>query len=866
MAIGDIGIWRDSAGSQIPGTAYGSFNFATQERNDNSTYSKPDAATVQFGEAGLYLLRWTIQQDDDSNGRVVHKSRAIQQVGSGDFFSTHHTGYSRNNNNDEISIVGRAFINAAENDQVRIQHLRDTDVPTAGSLIDLSFLEVVKLGVDGDFDYAILEQSTGNQAYGGTTPNDVAFDATAIETDTASIELQANNTDIRLKRDNARYWVFYGITGDAGGSRTQRVSRAVAGSTLIPGSGSYTYQRNAANEHGGMLGEFMHEVGTADEDVSIQAWRGDGVAANQGGADVDGSWNTIASEVTCLVIDMPDHWNTAAYYDSTAAQDIAGGATLDLNIFRDTLWEDSPFGRDSNTDMTVTAARDLWATGTAVTARATVSSGSRLTLGLTFEIEGVNQTRGEHKQYTRGNQGTQDTFGGAWLFGGIYAVATNDTFQVETVARGDNGGDDTTRANYPAAFFLDLDNLEASGGAQDVSPGSIASAESHGATVVSVGAVDASPSAIASLEAFGTTVVTTGSVDLSPSAIASLEGFGAVVVAAGAVDVSPAAIGSQESFGTTVISAGTTLSPGSIASLESFGTTVITSTVDVEPSSISSEEAFGSTVLSVGLVDVQTPSIASAESFGALTLSAGSTSVNVSAIASGESFGSVSVVVGGVSISPSSIASLEAFGSAVLSVGASSVVPSAIASLESFGSAIVAAGTVNVSPPSIASDEGFGTATIATGSVNVSPSSVASLESHGSAIVSAGALFVTPPAISSVEAFGTSVLTTGSVDVTPIAIASAEAFGSTNIGVGAAAIIVSSIPSEESFGSVVVASGVVDISPSSIVTGESFGSMTISTGAVNLSPSSIASEESFGAYIIQGGSSNYQAAAVLISL
>ncbi len=468
MSVGDVGRWRDSVGGQIPGTSYGSFNFATQERNDNNIYTKFDDATIEFDEAGIYLLRWTIQQDDSSNNRTNGKTRAIQAVGSGDFFSTHDTGYSRNSGNRVYTKGGRAFIVAAANDRVTIQDIRDTDAPTGGSLVNLSFLEVVKLADTGGLDYGIYEQSTGNQAYGGTTPNDVAFDAAAVETDTTSIELQAGNTNIRLKRDNARYWVFYSISGDGGGSRTQRVSRAVTGSTLIPGSGNYGYQRNASNEYCAPSGEFMHEVSTADEDVSIQVWRGDGVAAGQGGASVDGSWNTIASEVTCLVIDMPDSWNSAAFYDSTGGQNMCGGVSTALNTCRDTLWADSPFSKSTDALAVTSSAIDAWITGSTVTARQNVASGARGTAGLTVRIDGVNQTRGEYKEYTRGNQGTQDTFGGGWLCGGIYTLAASDTIGLQSLDRGDNGADDDTRANYTALFLVDINSMGGGGGGPDV--------------------------------------------------------------------------------------------------------------------------------------------------------------------------------------------------------------------------------------------------------------------------------------------------------------------------------------------------------------------------------------------------------------
>ena len=67
-AIGDIGHWRDSIGGQIPGTTFAGFDFNQQIRNDG-IYTKPNNSTIQFSEAGSYLVIATIRDTDGSNGR-----------------------------------------------------------------------------------------------------------------------------------------------------------------------------------------------------------------------------------------------------------------------------------------------------------------------------------------------------------------------------------------------------------------------------------------------------------------------------------------------------------------------------------------------------------------------------------------------------------------------------------------------------------------------------------------------------------------------------------------------------------------------------------------------------------------------------
>jgi hypothetical protein len=469
MAIGDIGHWRDSAGSQIPGTTYAGFNFASQQRNDNATYTKPDSSTIELEEAGDYLFWWHTKHDDSSNGRVNYQSRAAVSVGSGSLFTTNNTTFSRNSNNRTSWTSGIAYYrNAAINDRVQIQARRDTDTPTGGSVINASDVQVVKLSDANGLACGLYTAATVAQTYGGTTPVDVAFDAVpTVESDTATIELQVNNTDIRLKGDNKRYFIAYGTGGTDGGSRTQRVSRAVTGTTLIPGTQSYFYQRNSSNELGGLGTAFLYETGTADEDISIQVWTGDGVLANQGGANSNGNWDSV--DASAVVIELPDSVEVFAGHDGTGVQTIAGGVTTTINGVNTMDFNDSAsFTRTDATQVNCEVAMDVLAWGNIWTARNEVGSGTRGTFGARIEIAGVDQTTGEHGNYSRGNQGTQDTFGWAAHPGGIYATTLGQDLELETFDSGDNGSQDRTQPNTVGFFGINLDTLEAVAGTDPI--------------------------------------------------------------------------------------------------------------------------------------------------------------------------------------------------------------------------------------------------------------------------------------------------------------------------------------------------------------------------------------------------------------
>ena len=82
-ADGDIGIWGDSAGLQIPGTSFAAFNFATEERNDGA-YTFTGGNNLNFDEPGNYLLIATVKLDDSSNGRANYEGR-FTYTGTGNF-------------------------------------------------------------------------------------------------------------------------------------------------------------------------------------------------------------------------------------------------------------------------------------------------------------------------------------------------------------------------------------------------------------------------------------------------------------------------------------------------------------------------------------------------------------------------------------------------------------------------------------------------------------------------------------------------------------------------------------------------------------------------------------------------------------
>ena len=456
-AVGDIGHWRDSVGGQIAGTTFGAFNFDSQIRNDG-IYTHPSNSTIELSEAGSYLIIASLRSNDNSNGRTNIQSRVALTSGTGNLFTSNYTGYSRDSSEHEnwTRAVG-ILINGSANAQVQIQVRRDTDAPTGGSVANASDVQVVRINPSNWGMYAI--GGSGN-AYGGTTPNTVDVSSATLESNTSAIEGNTTTDTVTVKGDNKRYLVAWSVSGNTGGSRTQRIGHLKYDGTDDLATSSYCYQRQSSDEYCGLGSMDIIETSSTDRTIQVEVYRGDGVAADQGGADVDGSWVTDGNG-QMVVVELPDTMDVFRSHDSTGLQDVTSAVTL--NAMRNVDFNDSAsFGKASNSAMDVVNASDIFVWANVWTARNNVSAGTRLTAYGSITVNDVEQSTGRLGNYTRGNQGSQDTFGGSFHPAGIFTVDT-DGYDVgvnmDPLSGTEGGGTDRTEAGTVGFFALKLGNL-----------------------------------------------------------------------------------------------------------------------------------------------------------------------------------------------------------------------------------------------------------------------------------------------------------------------------------------------------------------------------------------------------------------------
>lgn len=463
-AVSYIAHYRDSAGSQLPTTSWAAMNFATEVSNDvGSNVTSPSANTFQIGEAlpsgKAKIFIANVKWDSSANNRANPQGRFVLSSGTGNLFTTYHSGYIRNNANRTawVRVIG-ILTDCSEDAQIQLEVRTDKNLITGtGSIANASDFQV------GDLYYtaiAMYTDTTGGQSLNSlATRTTVNLNNTVQESDTAAIERSGNT--VTIKGDNKKYLLLGSVAGSGGGTRTQRVANFnYAGSSALD-TMSYAYQRSTTNEFGGMILADLYETATTDISVEMEGFRGNRATLTGGDADAAeqaGSWTTNSGQVGMCVIELPDTAEGFKSTDATGLQTIAGGSTTTINAMRATTFNDAnSYTRASNTVMNVENDHNMICWGNMFTGR-TSTSGTRGTFGCRVTINGVDQTVGESGNFTRGDQSTSGTFGGSFSAGAIFSVSNDDDIGIETFDAGDNGSGDRTQAGAVGFFALNLDS------------------------------------------------------------------------------------------------------------------------------------------------------------------------------------------------------------------------------------------------------------------------------------------------------------------------------------------------------------------------------------------------------------------------
>lgn len=457
-------------GTMQPSTTWAAPNglFPTADRNDSSAYTwTSSTSTVTLPSSGLadgYLFLWGFEFEDTSNGRHNPQGRMTQASGTGNFVSASTGGYNRDTSEDRSYVSGWSFVDGpSASATFQFQWRRDTDAPNASDGTVRSFIQVVP------FYYSDigLYTSTSTTATGGTTPTQITgFSGT----DGTNITISSNQ--ISVTGDNKRYLCLGSAYHQGvGNARTQRWFGFEIDGTFDHSAKGCMYYRNAANADGGESFIKLIETATATRTIELNQYRGDGVAAGQGGADVDGNTTGSNSAHSMVVIELNDSAEVYASVDSAGGQEFAltGPVDVDIASTADIEFNDSAsFTRSTDTGVNVEQNMDLFAFANVSFAReaSSITSGSRWTHHGEFTVNGAEQTGvGFHGNYNRGNQSTTDTHGSSNNQAAFFAATSGQDFGVscqELAGTEGGAGDIETQANWVGFGLINLDSLQGS--------------------------------------------------------------------------------------------------------------------------------------------------------------------------------------------------------------------------------------------------------------------------------------------------------------------------------------------------------------------------------------------------------------------
>ena len=466
-----LGKWSGGVDADLdPGTSWAEPTtlFPTEDRNDGSAYGKSNA-TITLPSSGLadgYLFVGAYEFEDTSNGRCNPQGRFIQASGTGTFVGGPTGGYNRDTSEDRSYIRCWAFVdNPSASSTYTFQWKRDSDAPNTGDGTVRSELQVIPFYYSNHGIYS----STSASLYGGTTPNQVTGWSASDESDTAAIELVSNV--VTVKTDNKRYLVLGSQFFEGRGGRTQRWHGLEIDGTLEDAAKAYSMYRSTSNDESGDLFTWMLNRVTTDITIEQVCYRGDGVSALQGGADVDGSTPSVGDHAL-VVLELNDDAEVFLSRDTNQSALLATTGPVDLDVNETTDFNDTA----SFTDVTVSSINcvqtsDYLFGANVAAASNSVSDGTRWTAYAEFTINGTENADSVAGDYMRNNQSSQDCFGWSANLLGFEALTAGDDVGVSVteLSGSEGGGAAVSPAGWTGFWGINLDTLEAAGTAYSLS-------------------------------------------------------------------------------------------------------------------------------------------------------------------------------------------------------------------------------------------------------------------------------------------------------------------------------------------------------------------------------------------------------------
>lgn len=352
---------------------------------------------------------------------------------------------------------GWSFIdNPSASAQIQFQFVRDQDAPSGGT--SRSFLQVIPLSYADVGVYT----STSTTVSGGTTPTQITgFSGT----DGTNITLSSNT--VTVTGDNKRYLALGSVSVfDAGAStRTQRWCGFREDGAKDDAAKGCMYIRNTNNDRIGTSFLSLYETATASKTFDLFSYRGDGVAAGEGGADADGFTTATAGAHAMVIVELNDSAEVLQSVDSTAEQTL-NNANIDITISAasDVAFNDSAsFTRSSDTAINIVQAMDALVFINVGHARETVTGYTRWEGEAAFTIGGTTQSPvGIHGNFNRGDVG-DGTLGSSYNSIAAFGLSSSDTIGYRHVrTSAGTSTDPTTQPGWVGFNAINLDTLEGS--------------------------------------------------------------------------------------------------------------------------------------------------------------------------------------------------------------------------------------------------------------------------------------------------------------------------------------------------------------------------------------------------------------------